>query len=92
VIGLVARNDGWRVPDATWERIVPLLPPRPWHPLGCHNPRVPDRDAFDPACVADGDAVEHVGRDRDLLVELGPPPLPGVGAGSRVLLKAQECA
>jgi transposase len=24
----------------------PLLPPRPSHPLGCHNPRVPDRDAM----------------------------------------------
>ena len=25
----------------------PLLPPRPKHPLGCHNPRVPDRAAID---------------------------------------------
>ncbi len=25
----------------------PLLPPRPKHPLGCHNPRVPDRAAMD---------------------------------------------
>jgi transposase len=25
----------------------PLLPPRPRHPLGCHNPRVPDRAAMD---------------------------------------------
>jgi len=25
----------------------PLLPERPSHPLGCHNPRVPDRDAMD---------------------------------------------
>jgi putative transposase len=24
-----------------------LLPARPVHPLGCHNPRVPDRDAMD---------------------------------------------
>jgi len=24
-----------------------LLPPRPKHPLGCHNPRVPDRAAMD---------------------------------------------
>jgi transposase len=24
----------------------PLLPPRPSHPLACHNPRVPDRDAM----------------------------------------------
>jgi transposase len=25
----------------------PLLPARPKHPLGCHNPRVPDRAAMD---------------------------------------------
>jgi putative transposase len=45
-MGLVSRDDGWRIPDATWERMEPLLPPRPAHPLGCHNPRVPDRDAM----------------------------------------------
>src|SRR3954469_4343383 len=40
-------DDQWRIPDALWERIEPLLPPRPAHPLGCHNPRVPDRRAMD---------------------------------------------
>ena len=45
-MGLVTRDDGWRIPDAVWQRIEPLLPPRPSHPLGCHNPRVPDRDAM----------------------------------------------
>jgi len=35
------------MPDWLWERIEPLLPPRPPHPLGCHNPRVSDRDAMD---------------------------------------------
>src|SRR5919201_2547475 len=45
-MGLVSRDDGWRIPDAVWERIEPLLPRRPAHPLGCHNPRVPDRDAM----------------------------------------------
>ena len=43
---LVARDDGWRIPDEVWERMEPLLPPRPAHPLGCHNPRVPDREAM----------------------------------------------
>ena len=33
--------------DTLWERIEPLLPGRPPHPLGCHNPRVPDRSAMD---------------------------------------------
>jgi transposase len=46
-MGLVNRDDGWWIPDWLWERIEPLLPPRPAHPLGCHNPRVPDRSAMD---------------------------------------------
>jgi transposase len=41
------RDDGWRLPDALWAKMGPLLPPRPPHPLGCHNPRVPDRAAMD---------------------------------------------
>jgi putative transposase len=45
-MGLVDRDDGWRIPDWLWERIEPLLPPRPPHPLGYHHPRVPDRDAM----------------------------------------------
>jgi putative transposase len=47
-MGLISRDDGWRMPDWLWETIEPLLPPRPAHPLGCHNPQVPDRDAMDP--------------------------------------------
>ena len=46
-MGLVERDDGWRIPDVLWAQIEPLLPPRKPHPLGCHNPRVPDRDAMD---------------------------------------------
>ena len=46
-MGLVSDDDGWRMPDWLWERIEPLLPGRPPHPLGCHNPRVPERDAMD---------------------------------------------
>ena len=45
-MGLVTKDDGWRIPDSLWERMEPLLPPRKAHPLGCHNPRVPDRDAM----------------------------------------------
>ena len=41
------RDDGWRLPDALWAKMEPLLPARPKHPLGCHNPRVPDRAAMD---------------------------------------------
>jgi len=46
-MGLVTGDDGWRIPDPVWERMEPLLPPRPSHRLGCHNPRVRDRDAMD---------------------------------------------
>jgi putative transposase len=44
---MVSRDDGWRMPDWLWERIEPLLPAPPSHPLGCDRPRVPDRDAMD---------------------------------------------
>lgn len=27
-------DDGWRMPDALWEQIVPFLPPEPPHPRG----------------------------------------------------------
>src|ERR671926_173913 len=37
----------WRIPDVLWERIVPLLPARKPHPLGCHRPRVADRRAME---------------------------------------------
>jgi len=42
-----ARDEGWRVSDALWERIEPLLPERPRHRYGGHNPRISDRDAID---------------------------------------------
>ena len=45
-MGLVTRGDGWRIPDELWVEIEPLLPEPPAHPLGCHNPRVPDRNAM----------------------------------------------
>src|ERR1022692_1752295 len=46
-MGLVSRDDGCRRPDWLWERVEPLLPPPPFHPLGTHRARVPDRDAMD---------------------------------------------
>jgi putative transposase len=45
-MGLVVSDDGWRIPDEVWAQMEPLLPERPPHPLGCHNPRVPDREAM----------------------------------------------
>lgn len=46
-MGLVAKDDGWRIPDKLWEKLEPLLPAGKPHPLGCHNPRVPNRNAMD---------------------------------------------
>jgi transposase len=45
-MGLVERGDGWRIPDVLWSQIQSLIPSGKPHPLGCHNPRVPDRDAM----------------------------------------------
>jgi putative transposase len=45
--GAGVRDDQWRIPQVLWERIEPLLPARPSHRLGCHNPRVDDRKAMD---------------------------------------------
>jgi transposase len=47
-MGLITEDDGWRIPDALWERMKPLFPvhtPNP-HPLGCHRRRVDDRAAM----------------------------------------------
>lgn len=41
-----ARAASWKLTDALWAKMEPLLPKRPKHPLGCHRPRVPDRDAM----------------------------------------------
>lgn len=46
-MGLLVRDDHWRMPDEVWEKMEPLIPPGQPHPLGCHNPRVPDRNAMD---------------------------------------------
>jgi len=37
-----------RVVEAVWQAVEPLIPirPEPVHPLGCHRPRIPNRDCF----------------------------------------------
>ena len=45
-MGLVVKDDGWRIPDKLWEQMEPLLPPPKPHPLGGHRPRVPNRLAM----------------------------------------------
>ena len=46
-MGLVTKDDSWRLSDKLWKQIEPLLAERKAHPLGCHNPRVADRDTTD---------------------------------------------
>jgi transposase len=40
-------DDGWRISDALWAQIEPLLPPPPSHRWGGHRPRVDNRRAMD---------------------------------------------
>ncbi len=39
-------DDGWRIPDALWQRIGPLLPPERPKPKG-GRPRAPSRQCLD---------------------------------------------
>ena len=45
-MGMILKDDGWRIPDELWAKMKPLIPPGKPHPLGCHNPRVDDRRAM----------------------------------------------
>ena len=85
-MGLVSRDDGWRMPDWLWERIEALLPERPTHPLGCHNPRVPDRAAMEAILLVlrTGMRWNALNATGDLLLVVGAPALSGVGAGWRL--------
>ena len=85
-MGLVVTDDGWRMPDWLWVRIEPVLPAPPLHPLGCHRPRVPDRDAMDAILLVlrTGMQWNALKRDRGLQLLLGASALSGVGAGRRV--------
>lgn len=44
---VIVKDDKWRIPDALWERIEPLLPPSKPHPLGCHRPPTNPRKVMD---------------------------------------------
>lgn len=80
---LVSRDDGWWIPDWLWERIEPMLPPPPFHPLGTHRSRVPARDAMGAILLVlrTGMQWNALTRDRHLLLELRSPAFPGVVAG-----------
>jgi|GEM_PF-5605358 len=45
-MGLVLKDDDWRIPDELWAELEPhLLVPETTHLLGCHRRRVPYRNA-----------------------------------------------
>ena len=46
-MGLIQKDDGWRMPDWLWKRIQKHLPLPKWHPLGCY------RHGNDPRAVMD---------------------------------------
>src|SRR5213592_1597753 len=86
MMGLVVKDDGWRMPDWLWGAdragtAAAAAAPVGMPPSARARPR---RDGRDPVGVAHGDAVERLERDRDLFVELGAPAFPGVGAGRRL--------
>jgi transposase len=92
-MGLAERDDGWRIPDTLWRELEPLLPAGKAHPLGCHNPRVPDRAAMNAilfvlrtgcqwnALNAGGDLLELVGAPTVLGVDGGWPVRTSMGEG-----------
>jgi len=45
-MGLFAKDDGWRISDKLWKQMESLIPHGKSHPLGCHRPRIPDRNAM----------------------------------------------
>src|SRR5947208_2888912 len=57
-MGLVVEDDGWRIPDRVWAQMEPLLPEPPAHPLGCHRPRIPDRDAMNAILLVLGTGMQ----------------------------------
>ena len=79
------------LPDAWWERIEPLLPPRKPHTLGCHRPRVDDPKAIEAIffVLRTGCQWNAPESDGPLLQSCCPSPLPSVG-GSRCLPGALE--
>jgi hypothetical protein len=90
-MGVAAKDDGWRISDKPWQQIEPLLSPRKPHPLGCHNPRVPDRKAMNAIffVLRTGLPLERPERHRHLLLQLGIPALSGMDGrqGVRVPLE-----
>ena len=85
-MGLVDRDDGWRMPDWLWEKIEPLLPPPPKHPLGTHKRGVPKRQVMDAIFLVLRTGMQWNALDVTGGVQLlhRSPALSGVGASRRL--------
>jgi hypothetical protein len=85
-MGRVERNDGWRIPDVLWSQIEPLIPSGKPHLLGCHNPRVPNRDAMTAILfvLRTGCQWNALKSDGHLLQLLGASALRGMDRSRRV--------
>jgi hypothetical protein len=85
-MGLVQRDDGWRIPDTLWRELEPLIPAGKSHPLGCHNPRVPNRAAMNAILfvLRTGCQWNALNAGGDLLELVGAPTVLGVDGGWRV--------
>ena len=47
-MGLILKDDNWRIPDFMWEEIKLIIPkPIDNHPLKCHKLRIDDRKTMD---------------------------------------------
>jgi putative transposase len=72
-----------------WEQIEPLLPERRPHPLGCHNPRVPDREAMN--AILPYDAKHGIEWEWPALDgALGKAPLAGAETGPNPTGRAKK--
>ncbi len=82
MIGLVGRDDGWRVLIGSLGADGAAAPAAAVASARLSQPAAawPRRDGRHLARLADGDAVERLERDRDLHVELCAPSWSGVGA------------
>ena len=79
-MGLIAKDDGWRVSDELWNKMEVLLPKPKTTSVGMSPSSCPESagDERDPVRAAHRSAVELVGRDGNMFVFFGVPAIQGV--------------
>jgi hypothetical protein len=84
-MGLLCKDDGWRMPDELWEKMEKWLPPRKAPPrMSLFPGSGSGGDECHPAGAAHGDAMERAQCYRDWFKQFGAPAFFGV-AGCRGL-------